>query len=313
MNNAILAEERHLPLYKELVEDHADVEYIAGGATQNSMRVAQWISGRPNLTAMVGCIGNDDFGKQLETAAAADGVKTLYLKDEAAPTGTCAVCVHERERSLVANLSAANNYKFEHMRDTLMDTAVAKARFIYSSGFFLTVSTESMVAAGKHAAENDKFYMMNLAAPFLSAVFKDQMHQVLPYCDIVFGNESEGAAFAEANGMAGKPLDEVALAITRLPKASGLRSRMVIITQGADPVIVAKDGVVTHYPTAPIPEAEMVDFNGAGDAFVGGFVARFIENDDIASCVKCGQWASREIIKRSGCTFDRTVTYSASA
>jgi adenosine kinase len=37
LNNAILCEEKHLPVYAELVKDH-DVQYIAGGATQNSIR-----------------------------------------------------------------------------------------------------------------------------------------------------------------------------------------------------------------------------------------------------------------------------------
>ena len=36
----------------------------------------------------------------------------LFLKDEATPTGTCAVLVTpDGERTLIANLSAANNYK----------------------------------------------------------------------------------------------------------------------------------------------------------------------------------------------------------
>ena len=44
-NNAILAEDKHQPMYREM-EDKYEVEYLAGGATQNSMRVAQvsfWI------------------------------------------------------------------------------------------------------------------------------------------------------------------------------------------------------------------------------------------------------------------------------
>jgi adenosine kinase len=36
-NNAILAEAKHQPLYAELVTNYK-VEYIAGGATQNSIR-----------------------------------------------------------------------------------------------------------------------------------------------------------------------------------------------------------------------------------------------------------------------------------
>ena len=42
LGNQILAEESHLPLYTELEEKYK-VEYIAGGATQNSIRVAQWM------------------------------------------------------------------------------------------------------------------------------------------------------------------------------------------------------------------------------------------------------------------------------
>lgn len=33
------------------------------------------------------------------------------MVDEAVPTGTCAVCIVGGERSLVANLAAANNFK----------------------------------------------------------------------------------------------------------------------------------------------------------------------------------------------------------
>ena len=55
LNNAILAEPSHLPLYSQLVKDYK-VEYIAGGATQNAIRVAQWMSA-PGSTAFMGAIG----------------------------------------------------------------------------------------------------------------------------------------------------------------------------------------------------------------------------------------------------------------
>ena len=58
MNNAILAEEKHVPIYAELIEKYS-VEFIAGGATQNSMRVAQWVAGKPGMTTMIGCIGEN--------------------------------------------------------------------------------------------------------------------------------------------------------------------------------------------------------------------------------------------------------------
>ena len=50
------------------------VEYIAGGATQNSMRVAQWILGTPKSTAFFGCVGQDETAATLEKCAADAGV-----------------------------------------------------------------------------------------------------------------------------------------------------------------------------------------------------------------------------------------------
>lgn len=41
---------------------------------------------------------------------------------------------------------------------------------------------------------------MNLSAPFLVQFFGEQMATALAYCDYVFGNESEAAAFGEKQG-----------------------------------------------------------------------------------------------------------------
>ncbi len=38
-------------------------------------------------------------------------MQAIYQIDESAPTGTCGVAILGGERSLVANLGAANNYK----------------------------------------------------------------------------------------------------------------------------------------------------------------------------------------------------------
>lgn len=125
--------------------------------------VAQWVSGRAGLTVYSGCVGNDEYGRKLEAAASKDHVRVEYLKDAAYPTGTCAVLIHDKERSLIANLGAANHYKTDHLNSPLMQGIVAQARIFYSAGFFLTVSPDSMVAVGKHAAETGKIYMTNLS------------------------------------------------------------------------------------------------------------------------------------------------------
>lgn len=53
----------------------SNVEYIAGGATQNSIRVAQWMLQSPGATTYMGCVGDDDFAKKMTDTASKDGVQ----------------------------------------------------------------------------------------------------------------------------------------------------------------------------------------------------------------------------------------------
>ena len=56
-----------------------DVEYIPGGATQNSIRVAQWVLRTPGATGYFGCIGSDEYGKIMRDFATRDGVDVRRL------------------------------------------------------------------------------------------------------------------------------------------------------------------------------------------------------------------------------------------
>ena len=76
-NDAILTEEEKI--FNDLVGEYK-VDYIAGGATQNSIRVAQWILSKPNVTSYMGCVGDDDNSKKLEEKAKEAGVNVRYLQ-----------------------------------------------------------------------------------------------------------------------------------------------------------------------------------------------------------------------------------------
>ncbi|KAB2066418.1 Adenosine kinase 2 -like protein [Gossypium arboreum] len=302
LNNAILAEEKHLPMYQEMASK-PNVEYIAGGATQNSIKVAQWMLQIPGATGYIGCIGKDKFGEEMKKNSKAAGVNVQYLEDETAPTGTCAVCVVGGERSLIANLSAANCYKSEHLKKPENWALVEKAKYFYIAGFFLTVSPDSIQLVAEHAAAKNKVFSMNLSAPFICEFFKDAQEKALPYMDFVFGNETEARTFSKVHGWETDDVAEIALKISQWPKASGTYKRTTVITQGADPVIVAEDGKVKQFPVILLPKEKLVDTNGAGDAFVGGFLSQLVQGKSIEDCVRAGCYASNVIIQRSGCTY----------
>lgn len=304
LGNQILAEESHLPLYKEMEEKY-QVEYIAGGATQNSIRVAQWMLQVPGATTYMGSVGKDHYADELRKVATKDGVNVQYYVDESTPTGTCAACVVGGERSLVANLAAANNYKIDHLQKPENWAIVEAARVFYSAGFFITVSPDSMLAVAKHAAASDKTYCLNISAPFICQVppFKKALTDLLPLVDYLFGNENEARAFAASEGWETEDLEEIALRISRFPKENGCRGRTVVFTQGHESTIVAVNGKITKYPVTPVPKEKLVDTNGAGDAFVGGFLSQLVAGKDIAECVRAGHYAGGVIVQQGGCTF----------
>lgn len=141
----------------------------------------------------------------------------------------------------------------------LQQAVLNDASIVYSSGFFLTVSPDSMVAAGEHCAANGKIYALNLAAPFIPPVFAEPLAKVMYYADYVFGNESEAAAWAAANGMAGASSSDVALAIASLPKLNGSRCRTVVITHGSEPTVVCVNGKIRHFPCIKLAKEAIID------------------------------------------------------
>ena len=311
LDSAILAEEKHQPLYGEVVEKY-DVQYIAGGATQNTIRVAQWmLKDKKGMTAFMGCVGPDDkYGKQLEACASDDGVLVHYMKDPSTPTGTCAALIVDGERSLCANLAAANNFKETHLETEKAKEIIESAEIYYSAGFFLTVSVPSLVKVAEAFVAKNKIVALNLSAPFIVEFFGEQLATALEYADFVFGNESEAAAYGNKNGM-GEDLSKVALVICDLPKKNTSRPRVVVFTQGSKSTIVASEGKVTEYTVEELPKEKLVDTNGAGDSFVGGFLAELVQGKGIEASVKAGHWAARYIIQTDGTTLTGPCEYSA--
>ena len=302
---AILAEEKHMPLYQEIMG--MNPEFIAGGATQNTVRIAQWMSDA-DQTAYMGCISNDEYAEKLKESMTSYGVKGIYQIDEATPTGTCACLIDNKERSLVANISAANNFKIDFLRENW--AAVESCKFYYSAGFFLTVGPDCMVEVGKHCEEQGKECMMNLSAPFLIQFFKDQMMSVMPYTTHVFCNELEAETFSDTHEFGTKDLAEIAKKIAALPQNNG-RNRRCIITHGKDPTIVAdSDGTVQEFPVAPIEADKILDTNGAGDSFVGGYLAYLNKGADLEKCVNAGHFAAGTVIQNSGCAVSGTPSFS---
>lgn len=88
-------------------------------------------------------------------------------------------------------------------------------------------------------------------------------------------------------------------------------SRLLVMTRGGKPLYVLNDGKLKEFDVLPISKEKIVDTDGAGDAFVAGFLAQYVKNKDIPDCVKCGLWTSSEVIQQHGCDFAKNKVFES--
>jgi len=174
----------------------------------------------------------------------------------------------------------------------------------YVEGYFLTHGTDSALELSKKASEAGKVFVLNLSAPFIPQFFAVQLQQLLPYTDILIGNESEAEAWASATGHPDKTdLASVARAIALLPKSNPSRPRTVIITHGPkSTTVVSSDAPDSPkvFDVHPLTDEEIVDTNGAGDAFAGGFLGAYVAGKGLEECVEAGHKMGAMCVQQVG-------------
>ncbi|KAF4604639.1 adenosine kinase [Pleurotus pulmonarius] len=301
-NDAILAEEKHLPIYEDLVKNHK-VTYVAGGASQNAARGAAYVL-PPKSVVYTGCVGKDELAEQLKAANKREGLDEVYQVKEGEKTGACAVVITGHHRSLVTTLRAAEKFDKSHLSSAAVAPLVEAAKVYYVEGYFLTHGTESVLELSQKSAAASKTFALNFSAPFIPQFFGAQLQQVLPYCDIIIGNEAEAEAYATANGLPDpKDLPAIAKHIALLPKSNASKPRTVVFTQGAESTVY----VTSAAPDSPkvvavhaLTDAEIVDTNGAGDAFAGGFLGAYVADKDLDECVEVGHKLGSMCVQQVG-------------
>jgi len=304
---ATLATELDLPMFAE-IQTHRDVQYIAGGAAQNTIRGAQWASPTPGITHFIGSVGDDDNGKRIKAVANADGVQTHYYISKKHRTGSCAVLVCHQERSLCADLAAANDYQHHHFESPEIQRLLQQIDIVYTTGYFLTVSPQTLVQLGQHCSQHNKIFIFAVAATFPVEFYWDNMQKIISYADIIVANESEANAFLTKAGLDKSNLKASTKLIAQFANTLMHRQkRIVIVTQGPDPTYTynSETDLLEEWPVLPIRPEQIVDLNGAGDAFMGGFVAALAHNRPFAECMRTAMAVAHQILQVPGTQYPK--------
>ncbi len=235
-------------------------------------------------TSFLGGIGNDLPAKGVKEELEQNGVLLDLTKEmEEYPTAfSLILSLPEVGRSILKKEGACHFYKKE---DIPFDKL--KAKWFYAG----SLSSESHKLLGPivdYAAENNIKVAVNPAGDTQLTTGADELRGMLDKIDILILNQEEcarltGVDFNEEDKIFEK-LDEMVKGIA-------------VMTKGPDGVMVS-DGKNRY--TAGIPESEMVDRTGAGDAFGSAFTAGYMEKGDIEHAIQLGTANATGVLQEMG-------------
>ena len=305
-NDAVLAGAHHYSLVENIINMESKVFYSAGGAGQNAMRAAQWLL--PSGTvAYMGAVGIDENAKVLKKAAESDGLIVKYMEISDVSTGTCICLLTPGHRSLVASLNAATRFDSSHLEKNV--SVLLNAKAFYVSGFLFSDSFSVPIYLAEFSATHQKTIYMNLSAPFICELFCDRLEQIMPFCSILFGNEAEARALAKAASFKEQVSVEGIAEELAFWMCSSPTPRLVVFTQGPDATICYDPGTgsVLKFDVPNMSPDDIIDTNGAGDAFVGGFISQHLQGKSVAECVHAGHTVAQIVIRQSGVSFPESL------
>lgn len=223
--------------------------------------------------SLVGAVGRDAFGEEVCQWLNTAGVNTEHvLRTDNHFTGTAAVLVHpSTERRFLYHLGANQTLTPEKVpADRFSDYAI-----VHVGGALLLPGLDgaSMAAMFRQAKAAGAVTSMDLSNDSAGG-WLERLHPCLPYVDHFL------PSFDEAYKLTGLS-DVPAMADALLAMGAG----SVVIKLGSKGCYT-KNKDTAFYTSAYRIQA--VDTNGAGDAFVAGFLMGLSEDVDIACCTQFG-------------------------
>lgn len=288
----------------DLLSGSFEIHRIPGGSELNCLKMIQHLIGVPKATTFLGSIGRDENGDFLEKVMTHTGINAMFQRHPTEPTGVCYICVTDVHRTMVTNLGAAQSLQANSLDDPKVWRLVEKAKYFYAEAYSMGNRFDQAKKLAVHALQHNKMFAMNLSSVYLCKKYADRIVAMLPYVDLLFGSDAEATAFAESKNFKAKDVEEIALNLARSPKANGRRGRLVVLTRGGKPTIAVDKGRLRSFPVIPIETEHIRDTVGAGDTFVGGYLAALILGSKHEERMNSGMSAANYVIRQRGCSFD---------
>lgn len=231
-------------------------------------------------TCLVGAVGDDEGGTLLLDSLADAGVDTGTVRRVDGPSGAAHITVSaDGENSIVVSPGA--NARLGTADVAACDDVIGAARVLFA---VLEVPLDTVRHAVTHAAARGVRPVVN-ASPVT-----ELPADMLAALDPIIVNKHEAAVLVGETG-------------TGQEMAAGLLARgprSVVVTLGADGVVVADADGVVAVPAPDLGDGRVVDTTGAGDAFAGALAGRLATGAGLVAAARHAVAYAAESVTKQG-------------
>jgi ribokinase len=253
-----------------------------GGKGANQAYAAAKLGGE---TAMLGRVGEDDFGRAMRGNLASVGCDVTGVRTVAGPSGVALIFVAESGINSIVVAPGANH--------KLVPGDIGNDGNLFESCRVALLQLESPMETVTAAAAYAKARGARVILDPAPAPDHGLPEDLLKAVDILTPNESEAAMLA---GLAPRPLtEEEAGAIARTLQAKGTPT--VIVKLGAQGCLLADGGMQQRIPA---PKVKAIDTTAAGDVFNAALAVALSEGKDLVTACEFAVKAASVSVTRMG-------------
>ncbi|WP_404422418.1 adenosine kinase [Nibricoccus sp. IMCC34717] len=260
--------------------------FATGGSAANTTFNATRLGLR---TAFVGKLGNDTIANAYVQRFAETGVNTSRFKHGTIPNGRCLILTTpDAQRTMRTYLGAVMTMTPEE----ISAADFAGARHVHIEGYVLF--NRALADATVNAARQAGCTIgLSLASFEVVRAARDWiLQQFEAGVAVVFANEDEAKALYPE--LAATTPEDYAAHAQRI--AAG--GRICAITLGKDGAWVAEGSTLHRIP--PLAVADVIDTNGAGDAWAAGFLAAWLKGRNLPTAGRIGSLLGAETVRHAG-------------
>ena len=249
---------------------------VPGGKGANQALAMARLGGN---VKMLGCIGNDNFGMELNKYLKESGVDTSHIKQVDTNTGVALIAVCNGDNMILLEKGA--NYMV-----TPVDIENNEELFSWADIVVLQLEIpwETVLRSAKMAKEHNCMVFLN------PSPIENFRKEVLEFVDVIVPNEYEGGKILGKTNVTRYTAKELVLEFIK----KGIKS---VVTLGSDGCVFYDDGEIKHQPSI---KTKVVDTTAAGDSFMGGLCVAISENKPFSEAVEFATRVASIVVSKRG-------------